>query len=68
MLLILKINRQIAVKRNFVTLYRKMTTCCGLRDDHQDIITKILEIRCNAVPINVVIYLNQITYLCLTEI
>jgi len=64
-LVILKINREIAIKRNYVTLYRKTTACCGLRDHDQDNITKTLEIRCNAVPINVVIFLNQ---MCLTEI
>jgi hypothetical protein len=66
-LLILKTNRQIAVKRNYVIVYTKTTTCCGLRDHHKDIVTKILKIRRNAVQISVVIFLNQITSLCLTE-
>ena len=37
-------------------LFRKMTTCFGLRDCHQSIITKILKIRCSAVQIKLMIW------------
>ena len=36
-------------------LFRKMTTCFGLRDCHQAIITKILKVRCSALQIKLVI-------------
>jgi hypothetical protein len=42
--LFLKTNRSISVKHNYVILFRKTTTCFGLRDQHQAIITKILAV------------------------
>ena len=51
----LKTNLQISVKLNFVVLFRNMATCFVLKDHHQAIITKILQLRRNAVQIKLVI-------------
>jgi hypothetical protein len=37
-------------------LFRKVTTCFGLRDCHQAIVTKILKIGCTALQIKLVIW------------
>lgn len=39
-----------------VILFRKMTTCFSLSDNHHAMITKILKVRCNAVQIKLTIW------------
>lgn len=45
----------ISVKHNFVVLFRIMTTCSGLRDQHQTIVTKFLTIKYISVQMKLVI-------------
>ena len=52
----LKINSYISIKQNCVILFKKIKTHFGLRDHHQDIITKIQTITYNAVLIKLVIW------------
>jgi hypothetical protein len=44
----------ISVKHNYGILFRKLTTCFGVRERLQPILTKIIKMRCSRVQIELV--------------